>query len=171
MQLKRVETGPDEGIEVHGAKEFSMSSELQDRITDLAHTDTKIGLNRAASEIEVGGFDHFNEADMIEGNSPEAQYTFGNLNYVKKKLFDPEIQCILTKFTEQLQQCKEEVTASSKAFMQEYRQKVEEDIKVLEQVFEEARAETEAGKRFNKEVSEIVEQLIAKGDSQEKVTQ
>lgn len=170
--MKRVETGPDEGsVAKHGSKEFSMSSELQDRITDLAHTDTKIGLNRANSEIMVEGFDQFNEMEMVDGNSPEAQYTFGNLNYVKKKLFDPEIQCIYTKFIENLKDFKTEIQTSNSNIMHDYKQKVEEDIKLLEQLVEEARVEKEAGKRFNKEVSEIVEQLISKADTQEKLTQ
>lgn len=46
---------------------------------------------------------------VLDEDEREAAYTFKNLNYVKAKLFDPEITYLHTKFTEALRDVKDQL--------------------------------------------------------------
>lgn len=120
-----------------------MSSDLQDRIDDLVRTEHKLGslqhLDRrrvTSKEIKAEPpLTHYHprrsgESTGAENEPPvlsysavdplvlglderEAAYTFKNLNYVKAKLFDPEITYLHTKFIEGLQEVKLEMIAEN----------------------------------------------------------
>lgn len=51
----------------------------------------------------------------------DATFTFRNLNYVKAKLFDPEIKYLTVKFTETFQNIKAELSRDNAEFTADYK--------------------------------------------------
>ena len=51
-----------------------------------------------------------------------------NLNYVKKRLFDPEIQYLVKKFREEFGEMKKQLNQETKSMLDAYQLKIKEDF-------------------------------------------
>ena len=83
-----------------------ISSELQDRIDDVHRIQPKHKTKaKRYEEMQQEIIDEL-LPPQTGNDDQDSQITFNvnNLNYVKKKLFDPEIQYLTKKFKEQLQE-------------------------------------------------------------------
>ena len=62
----------------------------------------------------------------IDDEESQITFNFQNLNYVKRKLFDPEISYLMTKFKEAVAEHKTELLAKNTALIEDYKAKIKE---------------------------------------------
>lgn len=84
---------------------------------------------------------------------------------MKKKLFDPEISYLMTKFKEAVAEHKTELLAKNTALIEDYKTKIQEEMSIATAVHEETTAELAGIKRFNVQITEVMESVISKVES------
>ena len=111
--------------------------------------------------------------DELGLDDEESQITFNfqNLNYVKRKLFDPEIRYLMIKFKESFAEQKVELLKKNQELVQEYKTKIEGDIQIVTSMNHDTKNEQAGIKRFNAQITDIMESVITKVESCEKELQ
>lgn len=86
----------------HGGHQLSnISSELQDKIDDLQRIKPKAREQYGPKvDLQSEIIDELLPPGAGDGEDSQITFNVNNLNYVKKKLFDPEIQYLTQKFKE-----------------------------------------------------------------------
>lgn len=98
---------------------------------------------------------------VLDADEREAAYTFKNLNYVKAKLFDPEITYLHTKFTEALREVKQQMIDENKKMADEYKSLVHNDLEFLKTLAFEIQNLNVKNLNHNNDVKAIMEQLFS----------
>lgn len=98
----------------------------------------------------------------IDDEESQITFNFQNLNYVKRKLFDPEINYLMTKFKEAVAEHKIELLAKNTALIEDYKAKIKEEMTIATAVHEETTVELAGIKRFNVQITEVMESVISK---------